>query len=413
MNENASYKKICQKIEVWGKGHGFEQFPEQSLILSRERLPFVVGSPLDLYLPKFTDGSAVTCPRALARQTCLRQLSLSALKGQVLQASLQPLYGIFSFQRVTLAEVFSALNALLVETLGLSAEKLYVMYNSDNEAMAQANPWQALPYPLERLRCPLPIDEEAQYVKINAHYKEGIVPITNLCLICQEGACAQLDGVIYPERLQFILADEPHQYALPPYQVNISLLSQYGMPYPTACAVSQHWRTLTYLRATGVRPSAKKLGYILRKFEREAFNTFLFCEKALKLVTALTEHTMTFDPLLRPWEGKVSAENIFAHFKAYQAQTKKQLRQVKTGKILTYKEALNLKATYGLYPEVYRAYLEATGQDVTFVSWPKPVVETPQAPYHFALRDNNITDPKQWAKIRQVTPLRKAWQQPS
>ena len=407
LNKVWSLAEVNQQVETWGLKHGFQLGTPKPLIRSTRRLPYVVSSPLDLYLPYFKQVPKNFPSRMLALQLCLRQLPLVALEQQVLQASLQPLYGVFSFIKQDLFQHFARLKHLLVDQFGLDQRNIYVMYAEDNTAVAKANPFQAIPYPKERLQCDLPLPSSAQYVKINYHYRQGLVPVINLCLIQQTGTQVLLDGVLYPERFQFILSHLDHQYALPAYQKTVAQLNAWGLPYPLACALSQHWRTILYLRACGLQPSAQKLGYVLRKYEREAFNSLLWQAEGEEKLVQLARMALRADPILLE---EVALPPILEHFKAYYQLTKKQLKQAPHSGTITYEMALTLKERYGLYPEVYRQYLEDQGADVHFVGWPKKQTEDSVAPYHFDVAKNKIMTPKAWALERIKTPFHKAWQ---
>ncbi|WP_461039479.1 hypothetical protein [Tepidimicrobium xylanilyticum] len=208
-----------------------------------------------------------------------------------------------------IGKVFEVLEKLLVENLKLSKENLYIMYDENNlqikKGILKFN-FMDMPYDKERLICSMPINKEAMYVKVNYYYRNGLVSIVNLVFIGQKENQILLDSVIYAERLLFILNKHAHVYEEEFYKntINVLIAIDDEVEKELYYGITSHLRIILYFYSLGIRPSSKKVGYILRKLEMEVFtylilnNIKLSKEYVLRIFNSIYENSYFNFPII-------------------------------------------------------------------------------------------------------------------
>ncbi|GEM_PF-6023392 len=406
MNSHLSYYDLERIIDSAAEASGFGRLIESPVILNSTKLPYFVNSPLQLYIDKFK--SVQKEDKDYVLQTCLRNIPFDTLVSNPLQSSLQPLYAFFSFHKMTYQDIFSMVRFICCTTLGLSEDNIYVMYDKAHPTLHKAIRFPKIPYDYNRLKCPLPIDDSACYVKINYHFNNGLVPIMNLCLVHQDLEGAKVDSILYPERLLFILNENDHPYCEPHFAPTVRLLQQSFASEAVCCGIANHLRVICYLRIQGLQSGSKGIQYVLRKFERELFVEFFTFPEGEQVLRDAVESVVANDILFQQNQpnSDLILDSFIEEFVQYKLMLAKSIAHLNIEAKPSYSQAQTIHSTYGIPPKLLKRVVEK--RYGVQLNWPEKGVGSP--PYHYKISENNIDDPIKWAESRQKTTFQKAWE---
>lgn len=393
---------------------GFEKENSFNILISKDKLPFFIFSPVQKLISNFEEDNKYGQKYII--QECFRHIELKEIIKNPLATTGQLLYSIFDFQYRDMSKVFRFLEEFLIQNLKLKKEQVYIMYDEENirikNNILQYN-FMDIAYDKNRLICPMPIKKETMYVKVNYHYKGGLIPIINLVFIGQEENLILLDSIIYPERLLFILNNNHNVYEEDFYNdtINIFTTIDDSVKNEIYFGITSHLRMILYFYSLGIRSGAKKANYVVRKLEREVFAYLIIediklCEKDILIIfNSIYENSyFNFNEIK---DINYFTENFFNEFIKYKKNLNNIFRKVEeicNIRSLNDEDVKYLHESLGLKKEILIRYLEKNNfKDKIIFS----IDKNRQYPYNFNFKENNIDDPLDWAEKRRKTKFYK------
>lgn len=390
--------------------YGYNKIDENSIVLNRDKHPFLVFSPVQNNLHKFNENITVS---EFVLQHCMRNIPFKEIQSNPLATQYQLLYSVFNYNHVDIDKIFDLVKDFLCSSLKLEAEKIFVMYSKDNvclEKVLNNYKFNKIPYDKQRLICDIP-NFDSYYVKILYHYKKGLVPVANLVLIDQKDNLSKIDSIFYPERLKFIIENTDNIYFTDLYYNIIKLLNdRYNSDFSINSAVISYFRSILILYDNDVIASNKNIGYTLKHMERELFSNMIVND----ITVNLDDINIIFNSIAKNFNLKITeykildfSKLVFDNYKKYYANIKRNKKEVlKVVKIMgVTNEFINLCLDrYGINRLILKDILIKEGYIFDFDLFQE---ENRQYPYYFDVKMNNILNPFDWAKQRVKTKFYK------
>lgn len=389
---------------------GYNKIDENSIVLNRDKHPFLVFSPVQKNLYKF-NGNIIDSEFIL--QHCMRNIPFKEIQSNPLATQYQLLYSAFNYNYVDVDKIFDLVEDFLCSHLKFNSENIFVMYSEDNvclENVLDDYKFNKIPYDKQRLVCDIP-NFDSYYVKILYYYKKGLVPVSNLVLIDQKDNLSKIDSIFYTERLKFIIENKDNIYYTDLYYNIINFLNdRYNSDFSINCAIVSYFRSILILYNNDVIASNKNIGYTLKHMERELFSNMIVND----ITVDLNDINMIFNSIVKNFDLKITEHKILYFSKLMFDNYKKYYVNIKRNK----KEALKLIKTMGVTNEFIKLCLDRYGINKLILK--KILIkenhifdfdlfqeENRQYPYYFDIKMNNILDPFDWAKQRVKTKFYK------
>lgn len=274
MHRSLIHQHLSEQFSTQSVKWGYQSLPCKDILIHKEVTPFFRFSPLLNVMDKFTNGVKEN-PLSVS-QLCVRSMEKVKIAHNPIVTNFQKIFAIYSFQQKRLHHYVGFVHDFLIESLGLDKKKLYWQIASDNVAamrvVREHGFTNIIPSVKEQLVCKIPgLIQEAIYVKILYHYNGGLVPITNLVLIGQDGETSLLDSAFFYDRLLFILEEVESFFDTDNYRPIAECFDNLykNLPVTDLRVLGSSLRLSTALMIAGLQPGPKKAEYVLRKLIRD------------------------------------------------------------------------------------------------------------------------------------------------
>lgn len=272
--------KIINTLENYCIFKGYQKIENGSFVSNINEKPYFIFSP---YV-KFSEFFELkdTNKKGFITQLTLRTNGYyENIKFYPLITPFNLVFSMFSSKQLTISEIVKNVLEIFEGELNLERDKIYWRVPNGKKEVIQhlnnINSKNIIPWPDDLLNHPMPnLNEEGSLLKVEYHYKNGIIPIANLVIIGEKDLY-KLDSVFYIERLNFILNNKNSLFETTSYQYIYNYIKEAFNP------TIEDLRYITILLHTSillinenVLPRAKKAGYFTRKYLREFF---LYCSK--------------------------------------------------------------------------------------------------------------------------------------
>lgn len=359
---SAKIQRIIEKT-LMNYGYVFEE--PAPIIRDLKEKPFFTFSPLLNVQENFTNSGNIK--KLSVKQLCMRNIDTRKVLFDPLATEMQLLYGVYSFEMLKISHYFSMISEILIDNFKLDKEKIYIVLNKDNNVlkeMVATLKFNILEADPKQLVCNIPGIENTHYIKILYKYKDGVLPLVNFVLIDQEGVFSKLDGIIFYERLLFVLESKNSIFETNLYkQLRDKIKILFGnMNENEVNMVSLAIRSSIALMMLGLEPSPKLAGYSVRKNLRDVFS--FLSSKNLKLslsdvreIVEVCISTMKFYDsfFLTEITEEHIYKTIYSEYNSYIYNVDQKIDKIRNyllgwnkNEIVCEKEIDQIKATYGV-----------------------------------------------------------------
>lgn len=271
-------------IKKYLESSGYKKEKEWPLYLSESKPPFFCFSPFLAAEDKFIN---LSMDKFYIDQTCFRYNDIDNIKGSPLALPLQKNIGFYRTSFVEIKDVLGEMRYLF-KMLGLDLTKLYIVVNENHEDVidiASSVFDQVIPFLEQDLRADnVPLTKNAYYMRFVYHYNEGVIGLANIVLLNRLNGIAKIDGIIFTERIHFILNNVFSVYETDLYQNSYKVLSEmFGDDHQKFVILSNIKSAITLL-SLDCPITGKGAGHNLKKLIKDSSISSLLMGKVLSRV---------------------------------------------------------------------------------------------------------------------------------
>lgn len=260
---------INEKIKSFLMNENYKEYNSNPLFLG-DTEPFFTFSPFLSAQPNFYDKKR---DNFFITQECFRYNKIEMIETSPLSVPYQNLTGFYHTNPVSIKEVVIKLKNLFTY-LGLDLNNIYVTVNedhTDNVKLVKDIFPNTIPFVREDMKARnIPYTTNAYYLRFSYLYKKGVVGLSNIVLLNQEGEFSEIDGLIFNDRILFISENLSSVFETEYYTKTKSLLLEEYKFSDSIYTVLSNALAALKLVESGCIIGNNNSGHILKKIVKDA-----------------------------------------------------------------------------------------------------------------------------------------------
>ncbi|MDC3416216.1 hypothetical protein [Aquibacillus salsiterrae] len=269
MNINTTIDIIKKNLE----NNNYIEKKPNPLFLNREEPPFFTFSPYLVAEEEFIERSTDSF---FVNQECYRYCDPDMISTSPLSVPLQNLIGYYKTTPVNIKDVLHSIKGLF-EQVGLNSDSVYVVVNEDHTDLVSLTKKQfpnVIPFVREDMLAKnIPLTNDAYYMRFIYLYNGGVIGLCNIVLLDRENDSAKIDGIVFTERIHFIINNVNSVYETELYFNSMKMLKKYNLESNNnSYVLISNMKAAITLYRDGCSINGKKAGHNLKRLIKDAAN---------------------------------------------------------------------------------------------------------------------------------------------
>lgn len=260
---------------------GYSHLDGKSVFISQDRQPFFNFSPFLTAKSHFVNRSK---DRFYINQECFRYMPMDMIMNSPLAVPFQHAVGIYHTEYIEVRKILNNFKSMFDNLL--PSVPIYAIVNEENIdvlSLTRSIFNKTIPFVREDMKMRnMPLSDDAEYIRLVAHYKNGIVALVNLVMIDRIELDAKIDGLIFTERFHFIINEKEHIYETDVYKNSCKIADATFKDIKLKYIILSNLRSALKLIHAGCSVGGKKAGHNLKKLLKESSLTFFALEEKVK-----------------------------------------------------------------------------------------------------------------------------------